>query len=179
MKLYKPLYSNKNIKKNRKRIGNEIFNSKKHKWDKENNEFYNKICSKQTICILIEDKKDNIFGGYVHSKIDEDEWNIDRNTFIFSSKREGIINPKKFELKKDYNYGFCIGNNNSDILFSFGGKEWLFGWFRSYNDIVVFKNNSDKSNCCQQYAFDYNGKEHCLCGNDTFEIKKIIVFETN
>ena len=30
---------------------------------------------------------------------------------------------------------------------------------------------------CEQYAFDYNGQQHALCGKTHFNVKRIVVYQ--
>ena len=45
------------------------------------------------------------------------------------------------------------------------------------NDIKIFKKDSNFENKCNQISFNYNFENNCLCNENTFEIKRLLVFE--
>ena len=162
------------------KCGDIIFDSTKHGWSKENNEFRKKIWMKSKICIVIENEDGEIFGCYINSTIDEVGWNIkDEHAFVFNLESNGRHkSPMKFDIKKekcDYAFVLCSDNHfyNSDWLFSCGNS-----------DISIYKENKKSRSCCYQDKgshFDYRGVEKALVQNpnypNNFTPKRFIVIQ--
>ena len=136
------------------------------------NVFRNILLGRKNICIVIEDLKDNIFGGYIHDEIVSNTFMNDSRSFLFSIKREKKSYLLKCE-KKDIGYSFYMNVNDEDILFCFGGIEK-----DDRHDICI--------NCCQQKSitgicdycsFDYHGYENALIDSNFFELKRLYVYE--
>ncbi|BFU24067.1 trichohyalin, putative [Entamoeba histolytica] len=150
-----------------KRINNILFDSDKDDWNKNTSVFEERIMNKEHIIIIIEDKKGNKFGGYINSKIDKVNGDInDSKSFVFSLESNGRIEGmKKFDIEQP-EYAFILFNQSDNRLFEFG-----------LGDIVVFKENIKTYSYCCQRNFEYEGISNALCGKHSFTPKRIIVIE--
>ncbi|BFU19004.1 predicted protein [Entamoeba histolytica] len=165
-----------------RKIGNILFDSSKDNWNKNTSVFGERIMNKQHIIIIIEDSDGNKFGGYVNSKIDEVDDDInDSNSFLFSLESNGRMERMmKFDIKEPRN-AFILYNQSHDCLFSFGygifvfGLEIVCGW-----DIRVYKENYKTESHCKQSSFEYKGIRNALCGKEhpkRFTPERIIVIK--
>ncbi|KAL7714601.1 TLDc domain-containing protein [Entamoeba marina] len=99
--------------------------------------------------ITIEDD-DNVFGGYIFSKISHvNEKIYDPNSFVFSLLRKGIIKNSKYHIKGRYVDRSFILFDNNDMLYAFG------------NDIHISKLNTSLS-YCKQRSYDYKKEINSL-----------------
>ncbi|GAB1219596.1 hypothetical protein ENUP19_0039G0011 [Entamoeba nuttalli] len=160
-----------------KRINDILFDSDIDGWNITTSVFDQRLMNKENLIILIKDTEDNLFGGYVHSKIDKiDEWINDPNSFLFSLKIKGRIKGmKKFDIE-DSEYAIYIFKRTDDSLFSFGYS----GIFGCLSDIFVYKENNKTNSYCYQETFEYKGIENALCGKQhphCFIPKQIVVVE--
>ena len=167
------------------KCGELIFDSTKHGWSKENNEFRKKIFNKSKVCIVIENEDGEIFGCYINSTIDkvyeypDDNPIKDENAFVFNLESNGRHEgPMKFDIKKeefDHVFSLCP---DDDLLFGCG-----------YYDILIYKENEKSKSYCKQWKysdFDYRGVEKALVQNpyngtndkeSEFTPKRIIVIQ--
>ncbi|BFU26166.1 trichohyalin, putative [Entamoeba histolytica] len=152
-----------------KRINNILFDSDKDNWNKNKSVFDQRIMYKEHIIIIVEDEEGNKFGGYVNSKIDEDEWINDSKSFLFSLESNGRIDGmKKFDIEEP-GHAFYLHNQSNNWLFVFG-----------LDDIEVYKENDKTLSYCKQLSFEYEGISNALCGNEwpnRFTTYRIIVIE--
>ncbi|BFU26695.1 trichohyalin, putative [Entamoeba histolytica] len=155
-----------------KRINNILFDSDKDDWNKNTSVFGERIINKEHIIIIIEDEEGNKFGGYVNSKIDKVDGDInDSKSFVFSLESNGRIEGMmKFDIKEPQ-HAFYLYYQSHSCLFSFG-----FG----FGDIRVYKENNKTLSYCKQESFEYEGISNALCGKQypyRFTPKRIIAIE--
>ena len=158
-----------------------IFDSEHNNWSLETSEFDDIILDKNNVIFLFEDTNGNLFGGFIGSKINSirsDEkgkiiGNIigDINSFVFSLRSNGRLKePEKFMIKPENNhYAFQLRNKKCKDLFTIG-----------FNDIRIMKKDFKNECYCEQFDFDYNGKENVLIGNEGnnyFELQRFQVFQ--
>ena len=152
-----------------------IFNSDKHKWSGNDNEFGKLMKGHRHICIIVEDMNDNIFGGYCSKEIGIRKYNFDEKSFVFSLKRNEEYTMKKYPLKEGC-YDLQIYSDSDNYLFTFGAEDKNNTCY--YKDICIFKKDSTKKSYCQQYSYEYNGEENALRENsDRFDVKRIVVYQ--
>ena len=128
---------------------------------------------KQHICIVLEDKKNNIFGGYLHNEIVGNKWINDKNSFLFSIKRNNKQLLLKYKKKRQCN-SFFLSYDDDDVLFQFGGDNS----FSSLSDIQVgLTNQKVLYGSCQSNLFNYHGFSNPFVDTPFFEIKRLIIYE--
>ncbi|EKE40396.1 hypothetical protein ENU1_091720 [Entamoeba nuttalli P19] len=151
-----------------KRVGNILFDSNVHNWNRFTSVFDLKLLYKKHIIIIVEDTQGNIFGEYVNSKIDKvDAWINDPHAFVFSLESKGRLKKMmKFDIKEP-KYGFFMESSSYGPLFDIG-----FG-----RDIGVYKQNYSTKSFCLQFSFEYDGISNALCGKRIFKTKQVIVIE--
>ena len=152
----------------------KLFDSEINKWCLNESEFANKVSGHRNVCIVIEDKQRNVFGGYCSKEIGINKYHFDTNSFLFSLYKNNAITMKKYPVKNTGS-DLKILNDASDKLFGFGcevknNKNYL-------SDLCVYKKDCGKKNNCIQSSYEYNNEENALCGNTTFEIERIVVYE--
>ncbi|BFU19131.1 trichohyalin, putative [Entamoeba histolytica] len=154
-----------------KRITNILFDSDKDDWNRNTSVFDQRIWNKEDIIIIIEDSEGNIFGGYVHSKIDKYDYIYDSKSFLFSLESNGRLEGMmKFDIKMP-EYTFWLFKQSHHCLFSFGCGA----------DICVYKENNKTKSFYNQFSFEYEGTKNALCGKgwftNCFTPKRIIVVQ--
>ena len=77
-------------------------------------------------------------------------------------KRNNYYILKKYYIKKGQN-DLLVFPNKSEQLFAFG-IQYQNGSFKG-KDITISKINSNNSNCCEQYSYDYKDDKHSLYPN--------------
>ena len=140
-----------------------LFDSTLHKWNINDSEFGSRIKGHRHVCIVIEDNKNNIFGGYCSKEIGINKYHFDSKSFVFSMKRNGKWKMKKYPLKEG-SYDLQIYLDNNDLLFAFGAEDKDNPNY--LKDIVIYKKDSTKKSNCEQYSYDYEGEENVLCDNN-------------
>ena len=161
-----------------KQVDNIIFDSEVNKWNQNDSEFDSILNGKRNVCIVIEDERHNLFGGFIGNTITIHHKIIDNSCFVFSLKKDGQINPRKFN-KKENGYSYSICSDRHNILMGLGLKG------DSFQDLSIFKKDYSCSGRCIQYAFDYGNEEYALCGKIYFNIisnvssKQIVTFIFN
>ena len=152
-----------------------LFDSTIHSWDSDESEFAERIEGHKNICVVIEDRKGNVFGGYSSKQIELNKYLFDTKSYLFSIKRNKKYSLKKYPLKNMNAADFIVYINEFDVLFTFGAEitETNLG----EKDIVVYKKDLDIFNFCNQHSYEYYGEEDALCDNRTdFEIEKLFVY---
>ena len=156
-------------------INSLLFDSNVHKWSINDSEFGEKVKNHKNVAVIIEDKENNIFGGYCSKVIGINKYHFDSNGFLFSIKRNGEETLKKYPLKDGYK-DFKIFSDNSDLLFVFGAQDKDNSCY--FKDIVIQKKDSEKKNYCQQSSYEYNGEENVFRNNSSlFNVERILVYE--
>ena len=147
-----------------------IFNSyvETDLWSVENNKFSKIVNGKTNICVVIEDERDIIIGGYIPHNI------TDKNQIIFYFDANDIFNGDIYNLKKDKNH-FYLGNETDEILFGFGWNEE--GDKKICHDICVYKNGVDKPSTCKQDSYDYRDIQSAVTSDGIIKIKQIKVYQ--
>ena len=152
----------------RKEIDGTIFDSEVNKWNRNDSEFREIMNGKRNVCVVVEDERHNLFGGFIGN---ETQYMNDQTCFVFSIKKDGVFNPRKFK-KNQQGYSYNICKNDFCVLMGFGLTNDYY-----YKDIYIYKKDYSCSGCCLQYAFDYGNQEFALCGKINFNVKRIIVYQ--
>ena len=119
-------YTNEINKITKLKIKEIIFDSEIHYWERNTSEFDSKIFGKEKLLFLIEDTNNNLFGGFINSKIDKyiyyEQFKlkgkriIDSNAFLFS-----INNNETMKIKKEWSgFAFKLYKKEENVLFGFG-----------------------------------------------------------
>ncbi|ELP94692.1 hypothetical protein EIN_108540 [Entamoeba invadens IP1] len=154
-----------------KSMSEVLFDSTRDDWSVTTSVFNCKIMFKNNLVFLIEDDKQNIFGGVFYDQIDMETHYINSSTsFLFSIIRNGIFKPKKFDLIGGKNKeAFVLCSKESKWLFVFGNSK-----SKEYGDIGVTKRGVDGCCCVQQ---DYTAKFGELVDGRHFNIKRIRIIK--
>ena len=164
-----------------RRIGTLLFNSEKDDWSQETSQFDKKVYGKEKILFLIEDKKNNLFGCYLHSKIDNYRWNEndewkgerieDPNCFVFTLRSNERNTFERFKIKYgNKKFAFTLHKSDDPILFCVG----------SGYDICLYKENVKQNSFCHQFSFTYGSKKNVFIGDSETELfipKSIQVYQ--
>ena len=159
-----------------------VFDSAVCNWTENTSTFDNHIFGKEKLVFVIEDTDNNLFGGYINSKINsylyQDEnkqWkgnNIyDEKSFTFSLKsNRRSQKPIKFIIKSNKKQmAFGLYKNNDWNLFNLGG------------DIFIRKKNHCNQCICYANAYRYNEQRNILTGKigkeNPFTVKRIQVYQ--
>ena len=153
-----------------KEIEEIIFDSEINKWSENDSEFDQKLNKKKDIIILIEDERQNLFGGYIGNEICLGLHILDNSCYVFSLRKDGIYDTKRYE-RNEKGYSYCIALKSHYCLMSFGMDN-------SYKcrDIALHKKDYS-SGYCQQVCYNYSGEEFALTGKNWFTIKRIVVYQ--
>ena len=155
-------------------VKSKLFDSNIHKWSIHNSDFTSKVKGHHHICIVIEDKNENVFGGYCSKEIGITKFHFDPKGFLFSVKRNGMFKMKKYHLKENC-YDLKISLDEFNGLFSFGAMD------KNNNnvskDICVFKKDICTMSYCEPYSYEYNGEENVFIDNQIFRPERIVVYE--
>ena len=111
-----------------------------------------------------------MFGGYIGNEIVVGKPVNDPSCFVFSLKKDGMFNQRKFN-KKEQGYSYKILSNASFLLMGFGLKD------HTLKDLYIYTKDYSCSGRCFQYAFDYGNEDHAFCGKTHFNVKRIIVYQ--
>ncbi|KAL7712762.1 TLDc domain-containing protein [Entamoeba marina] len=119
------------------------------------NSLLDKVINKSNLYFISFDQKNNVFGGYVNTKImNINDWTHDHNAFVFSLTQNGVVKNKRYNIKQgNDHYSFCLKSNDV-FLYSFG------------SDITIYKSNVQRS-CCIPNAYEYNGDLNPLVANQS------------
>ena len=153
-----------------KQIENILFDSEINKWNVDDSEFDEKLRGKRDIIILIEDERQNLFGGYIGNRIKIDEKVKDETCYVFSLRKDGEYTMKQY-LKNEIGYSYWIGDDSSDCFMVFGVSDDTNG-----RDITVYKKESS-SGYCKQECYEYSREPFALTGKHDFNIKRIVVYQ--
>ena len=151
-----------------------LFDSFHHKWKQNKSEFGDKLKGHRNICVIIEDTKDNIFGGYCSKEIGLYKYHFDSKSFLFSIKRNGKYSMEKYPLKEGY-YDFYLCSEYEDVLFAFGAEAKENG--SCFRDICITKKDSVDKGYCKPYSYEYNGKENVFCDDNIIDVRRILVYQ--
>ena len=166
------------VKKLEEMVGMEtkeiLFDSNIHKWNISDSDFGSNIKGHRHVCVVIEDTKQNIFGGYCSKQIGIDRYHYDEKGYLFSLMRNGKLTGKKYPLKEN-EYDFFPSFDDYTILGGFGA-EYENGEHH-FKDILLQKKEMKERNFCRQHSYEYYGEENALCGEEYFDVKRIVVFE--
>ncbi|KAL7723015.1 TLDc domain-containing protein [Entamoeba marina] len=130
-----------------------------------------KVKGKKNLYFISSDTSNNIYGGFVGEIINgNDIWIQDKNSFVFSLTRNGLIVNKKYSILNNYDdhYAFKLFSYQN-VLYCFGGG----------SDICIGYLNSSSS-FCYPYFYSYDELERPLVDvryPDTFYIQRIIVVQ--
>ncbi|ELP84201.1 hypothetical protein EIN_258950 [Entamoeba invadens IP1] len=153
------------------KVGKVLFDSGRDNWAKNTSVFGDKILHKQNLLFLVEDDNRNIFGGVLYEKVvKEKEFVGSQRFFVFSLERNGIVNPRKYELKGSNNqYAFYLYCKSHECLFGFGGG----------HAIGVFKKGSLSRSYCNPslQSSSYTAKLGDLTDGRYFKVKTIKVYQ--
>ena len=149
-----------------KKCNEVIFDSNKDNWSENSSVFDDRILNKRNLIFLIEDARNNKFGGYINETITSiNSYTKDSNAFVFSLKSNGRINGMyKFEITNS-SKAFYLNQKESETLFSFGdGFD------------ICSKKNKVRGSYCNQSSYNYGTAKQVLCGYD-FTPKRITVIQ--
>ncbi|KAL7722955.1 TLDc domain-containing protein [Entamoeba marina] len=142
-----------------------------------NNVLYNKVFKKSNLYFISFDGNNNVYGGYLDTKIDKSGdwiWITDKNAFIFSLIRNGKVNNKKYFMKQGKDQAIILWNNDPNgYLYQFG------------SDIGVYKMGSNYSCCTEnnEYCdYEYNNDNKPLTDitlPNKFVVQRIVVIKMN
>ena len=153
-----------------KQVSEILFDSEIHKWNKNDSEFVEKLNEKRNIIVLIEDERQNLFGGYIGNQIHINKNVKDNSCFVSSMRKNGEYQMKRY-LKNEIGYSYGIANDSQNVLITFGnGNDNLC------RDIVLYKKDYSYGSC-QQECYNYNGESFALTGKYWFNIKRIVVYQ--
>ena len=148
----------------------EILDSEYDDWSIENANLNKQIIGKEHLMFIIEDEVGEIFGYYLHSKIQAkyNGWiSTNKKTFHFNlqSQDNRLSKPMKFSIV-DCDEGYWLVDEFSDKLIALG-------------NIWLMKDHIGKLSRCDQYNFNYPEIDNVLCGKEQFTPKKIVVIQMN
>ena len=156
-----------------------IFDSFVDPWNIRDSSFDEKILNKQNIAIVVSDVEQNVFGIYLHDKIekeeDGDEYSPievkDPEAFVFTIRSNERFNePMKFTLKDKKDVAMTLYCKSANHLFTVGD-----------HDIIVYKKSLSDKCYCKQTSFDYNKNRNALVGKEgklsTFTVNRIQVWQ--
>ena len=157
-----------------KKCSQIVFDSNKDNWKEHSSEFDSKILGKNNLIFVIEDQRNNKFGGFVSSQINSTGNFIeDSQSFLYSLKSNGRCNQMmKFEIKpQETKYSFKVFDKDSTPLFQFGASNG--------SELEMRKENSKNDSACWHYdeRYDYHGTSKILCGGGFFVPKRFIVIQ--
>ena len=152
-----------------KRIKEILFDSEIHKWNENESEFGQKINGKKNVLILIEDERQNLFGGYIGNEVRINNQIKDKSCYVFSFRKDGEYRMKRFE-RNQTRYSYWIPDNSRDCLIAFGIKSG------QGKDITLYKKEYSIG-YCEQICYDYKGEQFALTGKMYFNIKRIVVYQ--
>ena len=156
-----------------------VFDSDVDNWNVNSSIFDDRVMNRSNLMFVIEDTNKNKFGGYITSKIDKYDSDInDFNSFVFSLKSNNRINGMmKFEIQSNYSqYAFRLYDKSDSYLFGIGCG----------HDIRIYKENSKSSSTCYQdnNRYNYHGTSNaflqgCSHGSSSvyFTPKRITVIQ--
>ena len=126
--------------------------------------------NKSNLMFVIEDDKNNKFGGYITSQIKCQTWITDSNAFVFSLKSNGRLDRM---MKFNITYpqcAFCLHQKSHQCnLFYIGAGV----------DIVVYKKSNFNGGWGDQRSFNYEGHQDVLKGSGSYTMKRFIVIQMN
>ena len=99
-----------------KQVKEIIFDTEINKWTISGNEFGSKINQKKDVIVLVEDENKNLFGGYIGNEIVIGQNVKDDSCYVFSLRKNGVFNPKKYQRINDEAKSYRIGNNSHHIF---------------------------------------------------------------
>ncbi|KAL7716463.1 TLDc domain-containing protein [Entamoeba marina] len=151
--------------------------------DGSKNALHNTVFNKNNLYFIHFDGDNNIFGGYISSKIDKssesdndavDACIRDENSFIFSLMRNGKVNNKRYFMKRNCeDEAFSLWVDDScDALYT-------FGW-----DIAIYSIGNCNSLFfdCDYFRYDYKDDHTPLTdivNMERFEVQRILVIQMN
>ena len=96
----------------RKRIDKIIFDTETHEWDINTSEFGNIVEGRKDIVVMIEDERKNLFGGYIGETVQLCKAVKTDKCFVYSLRKNGIFNPKRYDVKRGETRYFLNQQNN-------------------------------------------------------------------
>lgn len=150
-------------------IGDVLFDSEVNNWNVNQSEFDSAIEGKRNILVLVEDERNNLFGGYIGTEVRVGKVTDDDDCLLFSLKKDGVFDPRSFDYERGHS--FLIFPQSNDYLFVFGLTEDGY-----YKDLAIRKKDCG-GGFCKQHSFEYNDNHHSLCGKTRFNVKRIVVYQ--
>ena len=158
-------------------IGEIIFDSEINRWNQHDSEFDRILMGRNSIVIVIEDERGNVFGTFTSRQINDYYSHLhDPHSFVFNLRSNGRLSePMSFPIK----------NKNEGLFLYPGDNHWLLsigsdGGNNGLDDITIMKNDCQQrhpGNGCVQQSYHYNGIPNALCGDRRFDIKRFIVIQ--
>ncbi|KAL7718026.1 TLDc domain-containing protein [Entamoeba marina] len=120
------------------------------------------------------DDDDNVFGGYLSSRIDMINIDVKDNTsFLFSLIRNGEIKNKKYSIRSSCEeHAFCLMLEDN-FLYEFGPGDF-------FSDITICKIGC-KNSCCDPNSYEYNDEKNPLTLSFIYDftINRILILQMN
>ena len=163
---------NQLLKVLQKEVESIIFDSEKDSWEINNSTFTSKLEEKSNICVVIQDTRHNIFGGYINKTISTNKWVHDNDCVLFSLKNGSDWSGATYPIIENrHDFRICVDSH--DVLFAFGGEDNYTNY--TFKDICVYKKNTNKKCTCQPYSFVSD--QNALCQGSEFSVKRILVYQ--
>ena len=102
----------------RKRIDKILFDTETHEWDVNTSEFGNIVEGRKDIVVMIEDERKNLFGGYIGETVQLCKAVKTDKCFVYSLRKNGIFNPKRYDVKRGET-GYFLNQQNNPLVMSF------------------------------------------------------------
>ena len=122
------------------------------------------------VFILVEDERENLFGGYIGNEIIIDENVKDPTCYVFSMRKNGIFHTKRYERNAN-GHSYWIANDSQNLLIMIGVSD-----DKSARDITLYKKDYS-SGYCRQQCYKYSGESFALIGKFHFNVKRIVVYQ--
>ena len=152
-----------------RQINEIIFDSEIHDWNVNDSDFSEELRGKKDIIILIEDERQNLFGGYIGNEIRVNENVKDDSSYVFSLRKNGEYTMKRY-LRNEIGDSYWIINSSHPCLIGFGADS---GRTRD----ITLSTKDYSTGLCQQKCYNYNGELYALAGKRDFNIKRIVVYQ--
>ena len=124
---------------------------------------------KKDVIVLVEDERQNLFGGYIGNEIVVGKDIQDNSCYVFLLRNNGEFIKKRYE-RNDKGYSYCIPSDAKITMISFGVVDGCG------KDITLYKKNYS-SGYCNQHCYNYKKDKFALSGKYSFNIKRIVVYQ--
>ncbi|KAL7718014.1 TLDc domain-containing protein [Entamoeba marina] len=140
--------------------------------DGSQNVVRNILLNKKNIFCIHFDDHDNVYGGYISTKITKSRISIkDKNSFVFSLISKGITNINQYKINKEVNdlSFYLYSNNKYQHLYQFGV------------DCIVVNRVGGTKSYCSNSCYEFNNKMNPLTDHflHNFTIQRVIIIQMN